>query len=208
MITLRAMAYQFWDDIGGQAISADTRFDEREIALKIRQIMNEVMPMKFYEQWNEGDRGAIDIYISSYELVLQKDTAFDRAIITIPDFFQGAPYGRGIHRVFLKKDPYNDFVRSHNAAIGKNLPAGNVKGVNYYYMEGYTMVARNILLEPDDTDEDRKVIVQLLIAAPDKIGINDPLPILPEHQNEILKRLRAQYVPTVPDLTTNGNPTI
>lgn len=205
MITLRQMAYQFLDDVSGGGLTSDTRFDEREIVLKIRQLMNEVMPMKFYEKWNEGDRSAIAIYLSSYPLILENDADNDRCFVIMPEFCQGQPYNRGIHRMFLKKDQYKDIVLDPNPGVTSNLPAGKLYGKKYAYQEGYKLVIRNMTLEPDITDEEKTIIIQLLIAAPDTIGLSDPLPILPEHQNEILKRLRALYLPTPQDLTPNGS---
>lgn len=205
MVTLRQLAYQFWDDISGQGVTSDSRFDEREIVLKIRQLMNEVLPMKLYEKWNDGDRSAPSIYIVSYPLVLQADADNDRCVFNMPEFYQGLPYNRGIHRIFLKKDQYNDFIINHNPGVSANLPAGNLFGKKYVYIEGLQGIVRAMTLEPDDTDEEKTIICQLLLAAPDKIAITAPLPIMPDQINEILKRLRAQYIPTPQDLTPDGN---
>lgn len=199
------MAWQFLDDISGQGVTKDTRFDEREIVLKIRQLMNEVLALKLFDKYNEGDRGALSIYIASYPLILQRDTANDRAYVTLPEFYTGLPYNRGIHRIFLKKKQYKDIIISHNPGIGQNVGAGNVHGEFYAYIEGFTMVFRNIAIEPDTLDDDKTIVVQLLIAAPDKIAMDDALPIIPEQQNEILKRLMIQYRPTPQDPTNNGN---
>jgi hypothetical protein len=203
MITLRTIAWQFLDDISGGGVTKDTRFDEREIILKIRQLLNEVLMLSVFQKAQEGDRSAITTYISRYELLVVVDK--EKAYVTIPEFFTGQAYNRGIHRIFLKRDPYKDFIISHNPGVSKNLGAGNVYGENYVFIEGYTMIFRNLKLPKSPTALDKTVVLQLIIAAPDSIGINDILPVLPEHQTEILKRLKAQYIPTPQDPTNNNN---
>lgn len=207
MITLRKLAWQFIDDIKGDGITTDSRLDEREIILKIRQILNEVMVLKYFEKYQEGDRSAITLYISTYQLTILHDSVLNRAYVTLPEFYASLPYNRGVHRIFLKEDidsdNFKDVVISHHPGVSANLRAGNVAGIIYGYLEGLNVVFRNISVEPDD--EPTSAFVQLIISAPDQIGLNDPLPIIPEQQSEVLKRLMASYRPTPQDLAINAN---
>lgn len=206
MITLLQLAYQFIDDMSGGAQTSDSKLDERDVILKIRQIMNEIMVLKYFEKYQEGDRSAISLYISTYELTLEKDANRNITFVTIPEFYAQLPYNRGIHRAWLKQDSdegeFNDIVISHQPAVSSKLRAGNVPGIKYGYLEGFKLVLRNVQF--DKTPQ--KAFIQLIIAAPDSIGINDPLPVVPEQQSEIYKRLMAIYRPVPQDLTNNANP--
>jgi len=204
MITLRKLAYQFIDDVSGGGKTTDSKLDEREVILKIRQILNEVMALKYFEKYQEGDRSAISMYISTYSLTVHHDTDLNRAYIALPEFNASLPYNRGLHRMWLKSDnDQRDIVISHNPGISSRIKAGQVAGVNYAHQEGLKVILRNIAIEPDKEPE--TVITQLIIAGPDSIGKNDPLPIIPEQQSEVLKILMAFYKPTPQDLVINGN---
>lgn len=203
MITLRKMAYQIMDDLSGGGRTTDSKLDEREVILKIRQTLNEVMALKYFEKYNDGDRSPISMYISTYKLTLQNDNDLNRAYITLPEFNATLPYNRGLHRMWLKSDPdQKGIVLSHHPSIGGRLRAGNVPGVIYAYQEGFTVVLRNVSVEPGSPET---VVTQIIIAGPDSIGINDPLPIVPEQQSEVIKRIMAFYRPLPQDLAINGN---
>lgn len=204
--TLSSLAWLFIDDVSGQGRTTDSRLDPRDIILKIRQLMNEVMDLKYFEKYNDGDRGAITLYISTYKLTMQHDADLNRAYVIIPDFYKTQSYNRGIHRAWRKEFPDNDIVISHHPQIGGNTRAGNVANIVYGFMEGFNLVFRNISVEPDDEPE--IVVVQTIVAAPDAIGANDPLPIIPEQQAEILRRLMAMYRPTPQDLAINANQSV
>lgn len=204
MITLRKLAFQIMDDLSGGGRTTDSKLDEREVILKIRQALNEVMSLKYFEKYNEGDRSAISMYISTYKLTLLNDNDLNRAYITLPEFNASLPYNRGLHRMWIKSDPeQKDIVLSHQPGIGGRLRAGNVSGVIYAYQEGFSVILRNVSVEPGEEPE--TVVTQLIIAGPDSIGINDPLPIVPEQQSEVLKRIMAFYRPIPQDLAINGN---
>ena len=205
MITLKKLACQFIDDISGNRTS-DSRIDERDVILKIRQLMNEVMNLKYFEKYQEGDKSPISLYIYTYQLTMQHDTTLNRAYVTLPDFYATLPHNRGIHEIWRQEFPDQSIILTHQPRVSRNLRAGNVADIIYAYLEGFNVYFRNISVEPDDEPE--TIIVQSVIAAPDSIGINDPLPIVAEHQSEILKRLMVIYRPAPIDLTPNANPNL
>ena len=200
MITLSKMAHQFIDDVSGGGRTADSKLDVREVVLKIRQLMNEVMALKFYDKYAEGDKTPISTYISTYTIAITTDS-LGRKCIVLPEFHADLPYNRGLHRLWLAADStMKDIVISHNPGIGGNIKAGKVFGINYAHQEGLNVILRS-------TSVSGNVIYQPIIAAPDTIGLNDALPIVPEQQAEILRRLMAIYRPIQQDLTPNGNAT-
>lgn len=201
--TLRSLAWLFIDDISGNRTS-DSRLDEREVIIKIRQLMNEVMALKYFEKYQEGDKSPISLYIYTYQLTMQHDTILNRAYVTLPEFYATLPNNRGIHEMWRPEFPDQSIILSHQPRTSRNLRAGNVADIIYAYMEGFNVIFRNISVEPDDEPE--QIVIQIIIAGPDSIGINDPLPIVAEQQAEILKRLMAIYRPAPIDLTPNANP--
>ena len=54
MITLRKLAYLFIDEVSGGGKTTDSKLDERDVILKIRQILNEVMALKYFEKYQKG----------------------------------------------------------------------------------------------------------------------------------------------------------
>lgn len=204
MITLRKLAYLFIDEVSGGGKTTDSKLDERDVILKIRQILNEVMALKYFEKYQEGDRSAISMYISTYSLPVLHDTDLNRAYITLPEFNASLPYNRGLHRMWLKSDnDQKDIVISHHPGIGGRIRAGQVADIIYAHQEGLSVIFRNMAVEPDEEPE--TIITQLIIAGPDSIDKNDPLPIIPEQQAEVLRRLTASYRPTPQDLVINAN---
>ena len=203
MITLRKLAYQYLDTVSGGGMTNDSRIDERDVIIKIRQLMQEVMALNYFGKYQEGDRSAVSMYIASYKLTPEFDKELKQCKIDIPEFYMSLPYNRGVHRAFFIDKPYKDFILQHNPGVSSNLPAGKVFGQNYAFLEGLKMVIRNVNQEPGTTLP--KVVLQLIIPAPDSVGPDDPLPIIPEQQAEILRRLRAEWQPIPQDLVNNGN---
>lgn len=203
MVTLRTLAYQYLDTISGGGMTNDSRVDERDVIINIRQLMSEVLSLNYFQKYQEGDRSAVALYISTYKIQPDFDKELKQCVVSIPELYMSLPYNRGIHRAYFIDKPYKDFVIQHNPGVSSNLPAGKVSGVNYCHFKGFTMVIRNVNQEPGTTLP--KVVLELIIPAPESIGVNDPLPIIPEQQAEILRRLRAEFQPIPQDLLNNGN---
>lgn len=203
MITLRKLAYQYLDTVSGGGMTNDSRIDERDVIIKIRQLMQEVLALNYFGKYQEGDRSAVSTYIASYQLTPEIDKELKQTKVAIPEFYMSLPYNRGIHRAFFIDKPYKDFILQHSPGVSSNLPAGKVHGEVYAFVEGFKMVIRNVNQEPGS--QLPKVVIQLIIPAPDSIGPEDMLPIIPEQQAEILRRLRAEWQPIPQDLVNNGN---
>lgn len=197
MITLRKLAHLFISDVSGGDQSKDSQIDEREVMLKIRQLMAEVLFLKQFEKLNSGDRSPITQYVASYDLSVADGDDFQTS--TLPEFYVGLPNNRGVHRVFEKDNPRNDFLPMRNPAVTQSLETARIKGLNYYYVEGLTIVYPR--LNNSITD----VTVQLIIPAPDTITKDANLPILPEHQSQILRMLKEDYAYVPKDYLNDNN---
>jgi hypothetical protein len=205
-VTLRSLAYLFIDSVSGGNRTSDSRLDPQDVILRIRQLMNEVMALKYYEKYQDGDKSPISLYVSTYTLTMQHDTNLNRAYVTLPQFYATLSNNRGIHEIWRKEFPDQSIIITQQPRVSRNLRAGNVADIVYAYVEGLNVIFRNIAVEPDDEPED--IVLQIIVAAPDSIGINDTLPIVAEQQAEIMRRLLAMYKPEPVDLAVNNNPNV
>lgn len=191
MLTLKKIATLFIHDMSGGGIaSKDSVLDERDVILKLRSYLNTVMKPIFFEKKNEGDNSAITQAIYPYELSVQVDDT-GKKFVTLPDTYMALPYNKGIWRAFVKGNYTRDFVLQHNPGISSNLPHMKLKDIQYCYVEGLKLkFGRDCTASKAD-----KIIVQILNMAPDVLGENDPLPMVPEQLAEVNNMLKRDFAP-------------
>jgi hypothetical protein len=121
--------------------------------------------------------------------------------IDLPEFYVNLPFNKGLHQIAPIDDPTNAMIPRLNPAISKDLPCADLDpGQNSYWTKG-----RKVFF---DNDLDlSKVLVDLVVASPDSVGIDDALPIYPEQQIEVIQRVR-EMIKTMPvqDKRLDGNP--
>lgn len=204
MITLKQLAALHIDKYSGGMQGVDSPLFYRSTILKIRGLLNEILKIEVLQARNEGDRNGPVQYIASYNLTVTKTGGV--AKVTLPEFYLQMPYNGGIYRVFPKDRRQGgfDFVRTYNPGVSANTDAGNYAGHKNYWAEGRDIYFRKAFSEPND---DLNVTVQIFVAAPDSIGENDVLPISPDQQMEILRRLDILVQSVLPqDKLNNQSP--
>lgn len=197
MITLKQIASVHMDRFSGGDRKSISELTYQDVVFRIRTICNELLVATYFPKYQEGDRGAITQCIASYELTLTNDV--DCAYITLPDFYVSLPYNRGIHRVFqrAKKAQGNptgtEYTLTHHPAIGLKTRTSRYAGLKMCWVEGFKIKFYNLYAEAPGANPNvpgtNKVVVQIIVAAPDSIGENDPLPIMPEMIPKIYDRL-------------------
>lgn len=193
MNTLRQIALVHIDRFSGGDRGTASELSIQDVIFRIRVICNELLKVEYYGKYQDNDRSAIAQCIASYELTLTNDP--DCAYVTLPDFYLNLPYSRGLHRIFQRA--YNaagnptdtEFALSHQPAIALKTRTARYPGLNLCWIEGYKVKFYNVYAEPGTTN---KIIAQLVVAAPDSIGEDDPLPIMPEIVPKIWDRLAQQ----------------
>jgi hypothetical protein len=198
MITLRKLAALHISDMSGGDQSKDSQIDEREVMLKIRQLMSELLMLKIFEKYNDGDRSAVAQYIASYDVVVATESIYKYS--EIPEFFITLPSNRGIHRVYEKDKPRKEFIPLENPAVTQDLESANIYKNSYYYVEGMRIYYTKL-----SNPNAKKVTMQLIIPAPDTIGKDDALPIIPEQQAQILRLLKEQEIRLPKDYINDSN---
>lgn len=192
MITLRKLAWQYIDEMTGGRQSQDSTLDDRMVALEIRAILNELIKPEYYTKYAQGDRSAITQCIATYKNIpIKKDEDLDAFYSDLPEFYIALPYNKGVHSVIMA-DRRNQvpipLVRRNTPGVSYNTDVFQMIRKKSYYVEGL-----KVYYDSRDIDTKKnKAIIKLIVAAPDSIGLDDPLPILPEHQAEVLRRLRQK----------------
>jgi hypothetical protein len=206
-MTLRNIADLLLHDLSGGVPSKDSNLDRRDIIMKARAYMNAVIKPIYFEKKNEGDNSAITQAIYPYEVSLEEESGTKQKYLTIPDVYMALPHNKGIHRLHIKGNPYSDFTIQHNPGISGTLPHTKLKNIQYCYIEGM-----KIKMGPGCTAKKAdKLILQIINIAPDALGDNDPLPLMPEQLAELNRLLKADYAPLlqVPaDMANNQSPNI
>jgi len=198
-VTLKQLAATIIDRGVGGDKENKSEFTYQDVIFKLRTILNEILKPIYFEKWNENDRSAITQCIASYELTLTNDP--DCAYILLPDFYMALPFNRGIHRIYQRamkasgNPTGTEFVLSHNPAVNLKTRTARYAGINIAWVEGFKIKFYNLYAEPQGANPNvpgtNKVIVQLIVAAPDSIGENDPLPIMPEMIDKVYDRFMA-----------------
>lgn len=190
MITLNQIADLVIHDFEGGLPSQESKLDRRDIVKKARHFLPTVLKPVLWGKISEGDRSTIPQAIYTYELSLQEDSQ-DRKYLAIPDLYMALHDNRGIHRLYVKGNPYADFVPMNNPGVSAMLPHSKLKGVQYYYVEGM-----NIIIGPGSIAKKAdKMILQIINPAPDALGENDALPMLPEQLAELIRLVKMDYAP-------------
>jgi hypothetical protein len=175
--------------LGGDRATSD-ELSHQDIILRARIAANKVLKANYLDKLGDGDRSNIQMCIASYELSLQNDA--DCAFVTLPDFFISLAHNRGIDRIFQRKTKNKgnpsevEFALVHQPAVNLKTRVASYPGINICWQEGFKLKFYNMYVEPN---QQAKMIVNLVVAAPDSIGENDPLPITSDMVDLILKEL-------------------
>lgn len=193
MITLRQISQTIIDRLSGGDRKTGSELSVQDIVFKVRSVCNELLKAEYITKYQDADRSAVTQCVANFELTLVNDP--DCAYITLPDFYLNLPWNRGIHRIFQRAlnaqgNPTDtEFALSHQPAIGLKTRTARYPGINLCWVENFKVKFYGIYAEPGTTN---KVIVQLIVAAPDSIDEDSPLPIMPEMVPKIYDRIIQQ----------------
>lgn len=190
MITLNQIADLVIHDFDGGLPSKDSKLDRRDVIKKARSFLHTVLKPVMWEKLDDGDKSAISQAIYSYELDLSEDG--EGKYIAIPDFYMALRDNRGIHRVYVKGNPYDDFVIQHNPGTSGGLPHAQIKGVQYAWIQGLKFR----IGKGSSAKKGNKMIMQIINMAPDALLDGDALPIMGEQLSELIRLLKMDYAPT------------
>ncbi len=186
MITLRKIAAEIRRLESGGDLSADSQLSEAYVVLMCRQVLNKMLAPRIWEKKNEEDRSTMHLMVATYIVDVESGSEDDDAsnFITLPDFYQLLPFNEGLVGIAPVYDPTNYFLPRLTPSVTRGLECALLEeGQNSYWSKGFKVFF-------DDSMDLEKVMVDLLVAAPDQIGIDDPLPIYAEMQADLIQGVR------------------
>lgn len=182
-ITLRKIAYEFRKLEANGEPGPDFPISVAYAVLLARQCLNELLKPEFFDNMQNDDRGALAMYIAGYEVNVSENDD-DIKYIDLPDFYARLPFNKGLHGIAPIESPSQHFIPRNSPSVTYNLPCADVEGADSYYVEGKRVYFDKAL-------DLQKVLVKLIVAAPDQIGEDDSLPIYPEQQGPLIRLMRA-----------------
>ncbi len=197
-VTLRKLAREIIELESGGGQSTDSNLSEAYVIQYVRQMSNTVLMPRIYEKLAQDDRSVLNLMVVTYTVDVQ-GTGTNK-YIDLPDFYISLPFNKGLAAVAPVTDPTNVFIPRHNPAVSRNLPCADLDPDQ----QSYWTKGRKVYFDNDI--ELAKVLVDLVVASPDSVGIDDFLPIYPEHQIEIIEKVR-QMIKGMPiqDKRLDGN---
>lgn len=200
-VTLRKLAREIIELESGGGQSTDSNLSEAYVIQYVRQMSNTVLMPRIYEKLAQDDRSVLNLMVVTYTVNVQGTGS--NKYIDLPDFYISLPFNKGLGAVAPVDDPTNFFIPRLNPAVSRNLPCADLDPDQYsYWSKG-----RKVYFDNDINFG--KVLVDLVVASPDSVGIDDVLPIYPEHQIEIIQKVREMIKSmSFQDRKLDGDPLI
>ncbi len=201
MITLQKLASEIIRLESGGSQSDDSELSEAYVILMCRQAANKLLVPVIYNQLNGDDRGTLPLVIASYTVDVQG--SHPNRYIDLPEFYQALPFNKGLYGIAPVDNRSKHFIPRHNPGVSYGLPCADLdSGMYSYFTEGLKVYF-------DDSMPLKKVLVKLLVVAPDNIAKTDSLPIFPEMQADLILMVRQMIANTPPqDRRLDGSPDI
>jgi hypothetical protein len=200
--TLRKLASQVIEILSGGDQNRDSQIDERMIFEQIRQLAAEAIMLKTLELRESGDRSVPQSYVASYQInQVQTDPATKETYFDLPDVPLALPYNKGIQRVFPYGRPQDRLIKLISATSSKFLKSGNLEKQKGYWLRG-----NSVRMSYKDKDSFPKgLVVDLVVPFPSTQDKDAQLPILPEHEGQIIRQVLQIYGVQSPKDDINDN---
>lgn len=189
MTTLNEISSKILRRLSGGNQSKDSTIDRREVIDDIRHAMAALLKLEILQKRGQsGDKTLPAQYIATYTgLTITEATDGLMYTTTLPENWLSLPYNRGIHIVHLDGQIRDQLIRRNQPHVSTFLRVNQLQGNQGYYVEGNKIIYDT----PLKIKKDSKVTVKLVVPAPDTIGPDDPLPILPEQIAQIEEQVFA-----------------
>lgn len=206
--TLGTTAERVIRRLSGGDIPSDSPYKMEFIVADVRDMFRADLKLEVLERrtGQEDDRTPVTQYIATYfDIPVQLEILTKRAYIDMPSNYMSLKHNKGIHWVASMRTPNRKMILIANPSVAINLPQADLERLNYgYYVEGLRIYWMRDIMK----DKEMKVLLKLLIPAPDTWTIDMPLPVLPENVSRVIDAVVAKNLnPKVPQERLNdGNP--
>lgn len=202
MITLGQLAEYHINEMTGGRPNNDDQYDVRIVAGRIRPLLNELLLQQVRTNYGSDDRAIPGTYKVPYHnirILTEEETG--RKYIPLPDFFLSLPYNKGLNDIRYTKDPNSSFFERPMPGVTMNLHKSPLSPRQSYYQE-----SMRVYFDREDVDERHKeVTVVLVVAAPDKYGLDDVLPLTAEMASRVKALLKERSIPIMPQDQLSDN---
>lgn len=208
--TLTTLTEQIHRRLSGGDVPDDSPWDTDFLMQDLRNAIREDLKLEYLQSKNEGDedKSTLSNFIASYfdiEVKVERQTR--KTYIDLPQTPMTLRYNKGIWNIYDMKNPEKAFIYVANPDVTRNLPGGDLERNNFgFYREGLkAYFTRDIKREKVD-----KCLLKMVVVAPESMGVNDPLPLLPENTSRIIDIVvKRNVTPMLPnDRLNDGNPNI
>lgn len=206
--TLATEAERIIRELSGGDIPNDSPYKVEFVVLALRDGYREDLRLELLERRNgeSEDKSAPGIYWATFigdgtGIPLQEDSLTKRIYIDLPSTNMSLKYGKDI-RVSNVATPMLEMIPVANPGVTMHLRHSTYEKKNYgYYQEGKRLYwMRNVM-----RDGMRKVILKMLIPAPDTWGLNDPLPVLAANVARVREMVKQRILNRLPQDRLNDN---
>lgn len=193
MITLNQLATEVIRGLVGGNKSTDSKIERREVILRLRQKSNELLKFEQVQKYAlTGQKDLMQMGIATYECLV-----YEEGKVTLPEFYQKIvavyPCGGKICDTLIQmNDPYVSSCLAEQVLCGTECDPDSKVG--FYYVEQFSLI-----IKPAPKDGS-KWTVKLFVMAPDSVDVDDPLPIMPEIQSNLINMVIQDMQPQVQTL--------
>lgn len=186
------IAEQILRIINAGDVTADSKYDIREIILAVEQERDRLVRLRLFESLQMGEMIVAGDVISSFDNVLIKnDSVKDMLYSDLPGNPLSLPNDYGVWQVSYQKNQKSAFIRMPNGSIGlyNGLLSSNLGGREGYFVEG------NRIYYNDNVSNccGHKVLIKMVLNS-GSIANDVLFPIPADIQSEVIRNVVQLFV--------------
>jgi len=186
------IAEQILRIINAGDVTADSKYDIREIILAVEQERDRLVRLRLFESLQMGEMIVAGDVISSFDNVLIKnDSVKDMLYSDLPGNPLSLPNDYGVWQVSYQKNQKSAFIRMPNGSIGlyNGLLSSNLGGREGYFVEG------NRIYYNDNVSDccGHKVLIKMVLNS-GSIANDVLFPIPADIQSEVIRNVVQLFV--------------
>lgn len=186
------IAEQILRIINAGDVTADSKYDIREIILAVEQERDRLVRLRLFESLQMGEMIVAGDVISSFDNVLIKnDSVKDMLYSDLPGNPLSLPNDYGVWQVSYQKNQKNAFIRMPNGSMGlyNGLLSSNLGGREGYFVEG------NKIYYNDNVSNccGHKVLIKMVLNS-GSIANDVLFPIPADIQSEVIRNVVQLFV--------------
>jgi len=207
--TLNILTERVIRRLSGGDIPDDSPYNHRDVMSVVVDCLREDLKLEMLQRrgGGEDDRTPVTQMVATYPNIdVQHDAVTNRTYVDLPSSYMSLKYNTGVRGIADMRNPLKMMIPVSNPSVTSRLQHGDFERDNYgYYVEGQRAYWMRDILK----DKVSKVLIKLVVAAPDTWGVDDPLPVIPENVGRVLDAALKRVQNLFPnDRLNDGNPNL